>query len=275
MVTVAENVGDLLREWRQRRGLSQLRLAMEAEVSSRHVSFIESGRAAPSRDMLLRLAEPLAMTARARNRLLLAAGYAPMHTEHALTAAAMDPVRAALDSILSGHEPFPALAMDGRWNLVASNAAVAPLLVGVAPELLEPPVNVLRLSLHPQGLASRILNLADWRHHLLARLRDDVLKSGDRALAALLDEVRSLPFSRAKAPPAAITAVAVPLIIVDPETEAVLSFLSTTTVFGTATDITLGGLMLECFYPADKDTRSMLLSRSVGAGMGSSEAPCL
>jgi transcriptional regulator with XRE-family HTH domain len=248
-------VGDILRDWRARRRLSQLDLASEAAVSARHLSFVESGRAAPSRDLLLRLAEPLALPPRERNRLLLAGGYAPMHGERSLDAPDMAAAKAAVEAVLRGHMPFPALAVDRHWNLVVANDAAGGLLAAADPALLVPPVNVLRASLHPGGLAPRIVNLGEWRHHLLARLRDDVERSGDPTLVALYDELRALPAPASRHPPGATARIAVPLMLRDPASDLVLSFLSTTTVFGTAVDVTLAELTLECFYPADEATR--------------------
>ena len=186
-------IGDKLRAWRQRRRLSQLDLALDAEISQRHLSFVESGRAAPSRDMVLRLAATLEVPLRERNALLLAAGYAPLYPEQPLDAPAMAAARDAVERILRAHMPHPALAVDRHWRMVAANEAVAALMAGVAePALLAPPVNVMRLSLHPRGLAPRIANLPQWRAHLLERLRRQVAASGDRVLAALLEEVRAL-----------------------------------------------------------------------------------
>src|SRR6185436_13787809 len=167
-------IGDHLREWRQRRRLSQLDLALEADISARHLSFLETGRAQPSRDMVLHLAERLEVPLRERNLLLVAAGFAPVFPERPLADRALQPARKAVELVLAGHEPYPALAVDRHWTLVAANKAVAPLLAGVDATLLKPPVNVLRLSLHPKGLARRIANLAEWRAHLLARLRRQI-----------------------------------------------------------------------------------------------------
>ena len=256
----ANSVGDLLRDWRARRRLSQLALAGEALISTRHLSFVESGRAAPSRDMLLRLAEPLALPLRERNRLLLAGGFAPLHGERSLDQTDLAAARAAVDAVLAGHAPFPALAIDRHWTLVAANAGVTALLVGIDPALLAPPVNVLRLSLAPGGLAPRIVNLAEWRHHLLGRLRDEANRSADAVLFALHDELRQLPAPPSRAPPGPHNAAAVPLILSDPARGTTLSFISTTTVFGTANDVTLAELALECFYPADAATRTALLA---------------
>lgn len=254
------SVGALLRIWRARRRFSQLDLAGEADVSTRHLSFVETGRAQPSREMLLRLAERLDMPLRERNRLLLAGGYAPIHPERPLNSAAMTAARLAVEAVLSSHDPFPALVVDRHWQLVAANAGVGRLLAGVAPRLLEPPVNVLRLSLDPQGLAPRILNLPEWRHHLLGRLRAEADRSGDPALTTLHNELSVLPCPVSRTPPGPPSLVAVPLVFADPATGEVLRFLSTTTVFGTATDVTLAELTLECFYPADAATRAALLS---------------
>lgn len=261
MDTTAESVGDLLREWRKRRRFSQLDLASEAALSTRHLSFVESGRASASRDMLLRLAEQLAMPLRTRNRLLLAGGFAPEHPERALDAPDMAAAREAVEAVLTAHMPFPALAVDRHWNLVLANAALEPLLADVPAELLAPPVNVLRLSLHPRGLAPRIENLAEWRHHLLERLARQSDGTGDPVLARLLAELSALPFRASRTHPAPASAVAVPLRL-KMRDGACLSFLSTTTVFGTATDVTLAELTLECFYPADTATRAALLTTS-------------
>jgi transcriptional regulator with XRE-family HTH domain len=252
--------GRQLREWRQRRRRSQLDLALDAEISQRHLSYVESGRSQPSREMVLRLAEQLDVPLRERNALLLAAGYAPMFQERPLNDPAMRAARAAVDLVLKGHEPFPALAVDRHWTLVASNAAVPPLLEGVAEaSLLRPPVNVLRLSLHPGGLAPRIVNLAEWRSHVLERLRQQVWATADATLAALSDELAALPAPRAK--PRLVehrdyAGVAVPLELATPR--GALSFLSTTTVFGTPVDVTLAELAIEAFFPADEATARAL-----------------
>jgi DNA-binding XRE family transcriptional regulator len=259
---VAQSTGNLLREWRRRRRRSQLELAGEADLSTRHLSFIESGRALPSREMLARLAEQLAIPLRERNRLFLAAGYAPLHPERALDAPDMAAVRSAVDAVLSGHMPFPALAVDRHWTLIAANAAVNSLLQGVDAALLAPPVNVLRLSLHAQGLAPRIANLAEWRHHLLARLRAQRDDAGDPALHALYAELVSMPTPLSSRPPRPPNPVAVPFELIEPRSGRLLSFLSTTTVFGTATDVALAELSLECFYPADEATRLFLQQRN-------------
>jgi transcriptional regulator with XRE-family HTH domain len=255
------SVGDRLREWRRRRRMSQLDLALEAEISQRHLSFIESGRSVPSRDMLRRLAERLEVPLRERNAMLLAAGYAPSFPERSLDDPALLPARRAIDLVLKGHEPFPALAIDRHWILVAANSALAPLLTGIADaSLLTPPVNVLRLSLHPAGLAPRIANLSEWRAHLLDRLRHQITFAGDPFLADLVQELEGFP-----APAPAVSraplgsdhaGVVVPLELV---TEAgLLSFISTTTVFGTPLDVTLSELALESFFPANDQTAEAL-----------------
>jgi len=251
-------VGDLLRQWRQRRRLSQLELAGEADLSTRHLSFVENGRSVPSRAMLLRLADRLDMPLRARNEMLHAAGFAPLYSERALDAPEMSVARRTVDAVLAAHAPFPALAVDRHWTLVASNAAVAPLLAAVSPKLLQGPVNVLRVSLHPQGLAPHIENLAEWRAHLLARLQQQIDRSGDAQLAALHAELAAYPAGDQDAPSHDYGGIAVPLRLRLPGWAAPLSLISTTTVFGTPVDVTLSELALECFYPADERTREAL-----------------
>jgi transcriptional regulator with XRE-family HTH domain len=250
-------LGDHLRDWRRRRRMSQLDLACEADISARHLSFVETGRSQPSRDMVLHLAERLDVPLRERNVLLVAAGYAPVFAERSLTDPALQAARNAVDLILKGHEPYPALAVDRHWTLVASNEAVARLLVGTPPALLQPPVNVLRLSLHPEGLALRIVNLAEWRGHLLTRLRRQIDVSADPILVELMTELRSYPVSNAAGKGATAgdqdyAGVVVPLRLV--MKNRVLSFFSTTAVFGTPVDITLSELALESFFPADAAT---------------------
>src|SRR6266511_2471967 len=183
-------VGALLREWRQRRRLSQFELALESGVSSRHLSFVETGRSRPSAEMVIHLAEQLDVPLRDRNHLLLAAGYAPAYAQRDLEAPDMGPVRDAIEQVLRAHEPYPALVIDHHWGLVSANRALGVLIDGVAGHLLEPPTNVLRLSLHPEGLAPRIVNLHQWRSHLLERLARDAMASGDPALTVLREEDR-------------------------------------------------------------------------------------
>ncbi|UUX97682.1 helix-turn-helix domain-containing protein [Aquabacterium sp. J223] len=251
-----EGAGDLLRHWREQRRLSQLSLALKAEVSPRHLSCLETGRAAPSRAMLMRLATVLEMPLRERNRLLVAAGFAPLYRERPLDDPSLHAARDAVQRLLAAHEPCPALAIDRHWQLLAANAAVAPLLQGVAPALLAPPVNVLRLSLHPDGLAPRILNLGTWRAHLLHRLSQQIDASGDPVLIDLLQELRSLPGPTADDDPPGHDGIAVLLRLQGPDGP--LAFLSTTTVFGTPVDITLSELALETFFPADDATARAL-----------------
>jgi transcriptional regulator with XRE-family HTH domain len=243
-------VGPLLREWRQRRRLSQLELALRSGVSSRHLSFVETGRSLPSAELVLHLAEELDVPLRDRNQLLLAAGYAPRFAEHDLDAPELGPIREAIDLLLRGHEPYPALVVDRHWGLVATNRSLAALVDGVAPHLLDPPVNVLRLSLHPDGLAPRILNLGQWRAHLLERLAREAFASGDPALAALHEELRGYGEPVESAEPA--TQIAVPLRLRHGDDE--LSFISTKTTFGTALDVTAAELSIESFFPADDAT---------------------
>ena len=253
----ARPIGDLLREWRQRRRLSQLELALEAEISSRHLSFLETGRTQPSREMVLRLAERLEVPLRERNALLLAAGYAPAFRERPLDDPALEGARKAVELVLAGHEPFPALAIDRHWNLVAANRAVAPFLEGMPARLLQPPVNVLRLSLHPEGLAARILNRGEWRAHVLSRLRRQVELTADPLLAELLRELRDYPMgAEGESSGGDYAGVVVPLRLHTPGGP--LSFISTTTVFGTPVDITLSELALETFFPADAATAAAL-----------------
>ena len=247
-------VGELLRTWRQRRRWSQLDLAGEAEVSTRHLSCMETGRALPSREMLLRLAERLQVPLRERNELLTAAGYAPMFGERALGDPALQAAREAVERVLHAHEPYPALAVDRHWHMVSANRAITHLLAGLDAAQLAPPVNVLRLSLHPAGLAPRIANLGAWRSHLLTRLDQQVRASGDATLAALAQELRQYPGPPHEAEPP--SAVAVPLQLHSPA--GLLSFISTITVFGTPVDITLSELAIEAFFPADEQTAQAL-----------------
>jgi transcriptional regulator with XRE-family HTH domain len=256
-------VGNLLRKWRERRRLSQLDLACEAEISTRHLSFLETGRSLPSREMVLRLADHLDVPLRERNALLVAAGYAPAYPERPLADPALQAARKAVDLVLAGHEPYPALAIDRHWTLIASNNAVPPLMAGAEPLLLRPPVNVLRLSLHPAGLAPRIANLAQWRSHLLARLRRQIEVTADPILEELLNELCGYPAPGGGAgvengDNGEYAGVAVPFRLVTER--AVLSFISATTIFGTPVDITLSELALESFFPADAATAKALRS---------------
>jgi transcriptional regulator with XRE-family HTH domain len=253
MTITARGIGDHLREWRTKRRMSQLDLALDAEISTRHLSFLETGRARPSREMVLRLSEQLEVPLRDRNVMLAAAGFAPLFGERSLDDPDMAGARRAIDLILAAHEPWPALVVDRRWDLVAANRGVAPMLAGIPAALLGPPTNIMRLALHPEGLAPRIVNLAEWRHHLLDRLRHQAQASIDSALDPLLAELEAYP-----APPMAdvrpqdLGGIAVPMKLL--VGDHVLSFLSTTTLFGTAQDVTLSELTLETFFPADEET---------------------
>lgn len=256
----AAPVGELIRHWRQHRRWSQLDLANEAEVSTRHLSYMETGRALPSREMLLRLSERLQVPLRERNRLLTAAGYAPMYRERPWTDPALQPAHEAVQRVLAAHEPYPALAVDRHWNLVAHNQAVTAMLAGLPAEQLAPPVNVLRLSLHPDGLAPRIVNLPAWREHLFERLAHQIQASGDPVLAELAAELHALPAPEGTpvepAPPGGLPALAVPLQLQSPA--GTLSFISTITVFGTPVEVTLSELAIEAFFPADAFTAKVL-----------------
>lgn len=254
----ARPFGEHLRHWRQHRRLSQLDLAQEAEISTRHLSFMETGRAVPSREMVLRLTERLAVPLRERNALLVAAGFAPMYRERPLDDPALATARQAVDLLLKSHEPWPALAVDRHWNLVSHNALVPRLLAMADPSLLQGTVNVLRLSLHPLGLAPHLANLTQWRHHLFERLRQQISITADPVLTALLDELRSYPV-----PPdtdqhmeGELPGVVMPFRLRTPH--GVLSFISTITIFGTPVDVTLQELALETFFPADDFTREVL-----------------
>jgi transcriptional regulator with XRE-family HTH domain len=252
--------GAHLRHWRQHRRLSQFDLAMDAAISTRHLSFVETGRSVPSREMVLRLSERLDIPLRERNTLLVAAGYAPMYRERPLDDPALSPARQAVELILKSHEPYPAIAIDRHWNLVAANSVVPHLLTGVQDAaLLQPPINVLRLSLHPQGLAPQIANLAQWRSHLLERVRHQIAASADPVLAELLQELQAYP-----TPDGADLhldgehlGVVMPFQFTTPQ--GVLSFISTVTVFGTPVDVTLQELAMETFFPADDFTRQVLM----------------
>ncbi|HKS90254.1 MAG TPA: helix-turn-helix transcriptional regulator [Stellaceae bacterium] len=269
MMQPVQTVGDHLRAWRQRRRMSQLDLACEADISTRHLSFLETGRAQPSRSMVLRLAERLDVPLRERNVLLVAAGFAPVFTERRLDDPALSAARAAVEQVLAGHDPFPALAVDRHWNLVAANRAVTPLLAGVPADLLQPPVNVLRLALHPDGLAPRTVNLAEWRGHLLARLRRQIELTAEPTLIGLLEELDAYPAPRPPGPRLhagdAAAAVAVPFRLRGED--GVLSFFSTVTVFGTPLDITLAELAIEAFFPADAETAARLRGGAAPAAM--------
>ncbi|KAA0020031.1 helix-turn-helix domain-containing protein [Antrihabitans cavernicola] len=245
------HVGVLLRHWRESRRMSQLDLATRTEVSARHVSFVETGRSKPTRSMLLKLSEQLEIPHRERNSLLLAGGFAPAYPEHPIDAFPMAAVSDAIAKILDAQLPYPAIVVDRHWNMIDGNAAVELLTAGCAQYLLEPPVNVLRLSLHPDGMAPRIRNLGQWRAHVLDRLTHQINTTGDQQLVALHRELGSYPGS--DEPGTHDTrALVVPLTLAGATGD--LSFFSTTTVFGTPLDVTLAELAIESFYPADDRT---------------------
>ncbi len=259
----SQPIGALLRHWREQRRLSQMALALDANISTRHLSFLETGRAQPSREMVLRLAEHLRVPLREQNALLLAAGFAPQYPQRPFADDSLRSAREMVQRVLDGHAPYPALAVDRYWNLQAANRALMPLLAGVDAALLEPPVNVLRLSLLPHGLAPQIVNLPEWRAHLLARLRHEADLTADAHLWALLAELSDAePTPRRSARSVTVAAsspgqqLAVPLIL--ETTLGRLRFISTTMVFGSAVDVTLSELAIESFFPADQETVSAL-----------------
>lgn len=247
-------VGVLLREWRERRRLSQLELSIQAEVSTRHLSYVETGKSRPTSAMILRLTEHLEVPLRERNALLLAGGYAPAYPEGGIDGPQLRQVRASLRQVLAGHEPYPALVVDRGWNLLDANEPLLRLTAGAAEALLRPPVNVLRLSLHPDGLAPRIVNLGQWRAHLLARLRRQIDATGDAGLRALLEELRQYP--GAEAAGGAPHDVVVPLRIRHGGAE--LRLFGLTAVVGAPHDVTVAELAIESFFPADAATAEAL-----------------
>ena len=253
--TAPLHIGEHLREWRQRRHLSQLDLAVDADISARHLSFVETGRSAPSREMVLKLAERLDVPLRERNVLLVAAGFAPAFPQRSLEDPALRSAREAINLVLKAHEPNPALAYDRHWNLVSANRMVAPLLDGVPERLLGQPFNVLRLAFHPEGLAPRTVNLAEWAAHLLERLHRQCEATADPELLKLYQELKSFPIP-ARSGPIPADSVAIPFKL--RYQGEVLSFISTTMVFGTPVDITLSELALETFFPADELTARRL-----------------
>ncbi|HZG32808.1 MAG TPA: helix-turn-helix transcriptional regulator [Sphingopyxis sp.] len=248
-------LGEQLREWRTRRRMSQMDLALDSEISTRHLSFIETGRSKPSAAMLQRIADCLGVPHRARNALLLAAGYAPDYRERPLDSAEMAGMKAIVEHILRGHEPYPALAVDRHWNMVTANDAIAILIEQVSPALLAPPVNALRIALHPDGLAPQIANYGLWRAHILHRLDLQIEASADAGLIALRDEIAAYP-GPANDNDGAVSSIAVPLVL---DTIAGrISFVSTVTIFGTPVDITLSELAIEAFFPADTESAALL-----------------
>ncbi len=264
MATASGNtgVGSLLRKWRQQRGLTQLELALEAEVSARHLSFVETARSKPGRDMLLRVADRLDIPFRERNQLLLAAGHAPAFPERRLQDPALAPVREALDRILASHVPYPAVSFDRSWNLVAVNAPMSALAAGVEiePALLEPPVNVLRVGLHPRGFAPLILNLAQWRAHFLGRLARQIAVTGDARLRTLMDEVAAYPVAEGEnedAPNEGDSEILGPVKLRAP-TGGVWSFFGMFASFDTPFEVTTSELAIELLFPADRSTAEAL-----------------
>jgi transcriptional regulator with XRE-family HTH domain len=258
-------VGSLLREWRERRRVTQLALALDAGVSARHLSFVETGRSQPGREMLLRVSEQLKLPFREQNRLLLAAGHAPAYPERSLEDSDLSPVRDALDAILSGHEPYPAVAVDRAWNMVATNSAMLSLTeaVEVAPELLEPPINVIRVGLHPRGLASLFVNLGDWHAHWLKRLEHQLAMTGDEQLASLIDEVAGYPAPHPEhdvAPGFAAGDMLGPVRVRTPD-RGELSFFGMFASFDTPFEVTTSELAIELLFPADRTTAKTLQER--------------
>ncbi|MGI8428904.1 MAG: helix-turn-helix domain-containing protein [Solirubrobacteraceae bacterium] len=264
LTTAATPVGELLRAWRRRRNISQLELALNATVSSRHVSFVETGRSNPSREMVLHLAEHLDVPLRERNGLLLAAGYAPLYAERSLETEEMAPVRQALDRFLSAHEPYPAVVIDRHHNLMDANDAVHWLIEGVAADLLAPPANALRVALHPRGMARRIVNFGEWSAHLLQRLGREATLTGDDDLARLHEELLSYPGVERQPPHDELVGAEIILPLRVRHDDGELAFFSTISTFGTAIDITLSELAIEAFYPANAATATRLLN-DVGA----------
>lgn len=256
-------LGQQLREWRARRRRSQLDLALDCGISSRHLSFIETGRSRPTAQTLLRIADKLDLPHRAQNALLLTAGYAPHYPQTPLEAEAMAPIRQTIATLLEAYSPFPALAVDRLWNVVAANAALTPLLADAAPELVGPAPNALRLALHPEGLARRITNFAEWASHLMGRLERQIELTADPALEALREEMLGyLPTPGPGVHGPGPHELAVPLQLDLPQGQ--LSLLSTMTVFGSPVDVTLSELAIEAFFPAD-DSSAVVLRRMAEA----------
>lgn len=251
-------VGPLLREWRHRRRRSQLELALEAGVSARHISFLETGRSNPSREMVIGLATNLEMPLRDRNELLIAAGFAPEYRELAYEDPDLEPVRAAIDEVLAAHDPYPALVVDRHWELVTANRGLGLLTEGVAPHLLEPPANSMRIALHPEGMAPRILNWGEWRHHVLARIGRQARLAGEAAMVELHEELAGFPTPAAedRSDGGADHEVFMPLLLRGADGET-LNFFSTVATFGTAVDVTVAELSIESFFPADDVTAAV------------------
>lgn len=265
LATVPHHAGDHIRVWRQRRRMSQLELALDAEISTRHLSFVETGRSAPSRRMILTLAERLEIPMRERNVLLVAGGFAPQYPEHDFASPELSGARSVIDLVLKGHLPYPAFAIDRRWNILASNRSLPRIYEGVAEALITPPVNALRLTLHPQGMAPRVINLAEWRRHVLARLRAQIAVTVDDGLTELYAELKSYGEDDEEDPRAGDGRIG-PLIPFRLATElGPLSFLTTTMVFDTPLDVTLSELIVECFFPADAETTERVKTMAADA----------
>lgn len=254
-------VGALLREWRVRRRISQLELALRADSSARHISFIETGRSRPSQEMVLRLADHLDVPVRERNALLIAAGYAPHYPERPLDDPAMDGLREGLQRLLRSYEPFPALIVDGTYRVLAANSGITTLLDGVAEPLLTPPLNAMRITLHPQGLAPRIRNFREWRAHLLHQMERQLAVLRSAPLRAVYEEVSAYPLpdpvGEERAAEGAAVPFALPMVI--EHGGRTLSFVSTIATFNTPMDVTVSELALETFLPADAETAATLM----------------
>ncbi|MFI0986568.1 helix-turn-helix domain-containing protein [Streptomyces exfoliatus] len=265
MTTVVSDtgVGSLLRGWREQRRLSQLELALRADSSARHISFVETGRSRPSEEMVLRLAEHLEVPVRERNALLLAAGYAPRYTESPLDAPRLDTLRWGIQQLLDGYEPYPALVVDGTYTVVAANRGIGLLLDGLPEHLLTPPMNAMRITLHPEGLAPRIRNLREWRGHLLAQMDRQIALARSESLRALYDEVAAYPLPAEVGPEDRPDAEPYPYFALPLRIEhdgQVLSFVSSISTFNTPMDVTVAELAIETFLPADPATVAYLRS---------------
>ncbi|MEU3947561.1 helix-turn-helix transcriptional regulator [Streptomyces sp. NPDC029526] len=258
-----EGVGPLLRAWREQRRVSQLELALRAGSSARHISFVETGRARPSEEMVLRLAEHLEVPVRERNALLLAAGYAPRFPETPLDDPALGALREGIERLIGGFEPYPALVVNALYDVVAANRGVLELIEGVPGALLEPPLNTMRLALHPEGLAPRIRNLRQWRGHLLGQMERQIALRRSAPLRALYEEVAAYPVpdtgGACEEPEEAVAYVALPMRI--EHKGRTLSFVSSISTFNTPMDVTVAELAVETLLPADPATAKYLQSR--------------
>ncbi|MGY0019769.1 helix-turn-helix domain-containing protein [Streptomyces sp. cg35] len=257
-------VGRLLRGWREQRRVSQLELALRADSSARHISFVETGRSRPSEELVLRLAEHLDVPMRERNALLLAAGYAPRFTQTPLDDPSMGALREGLERLLRGYEPYPALIVDATYTVVSANQGLAALLASLPEELLVPPLNAMRLTLHPRGLAPRIRNLREWRGHLLAQMERQIALARSEALRELYEEVAAYPVppdAGGAEPAEPVPYFALPMVI--EHDGHVLSFVSSISTFNTPMDVTVAELAIETLLPADPATAKYLRS---GAG---------